>query len=197
MIICNICLAIITLLIIGLALTRQLTVTKANATITSAVDSLPLINDRIVSVCVEWEEESILILFVITSSRVPGDTSEAPTASPCLCNLHQGHCRSAVVNSAMDTLVGPFIAICSSIQQFERYHIFFCAFEPFKQSCIQTAFNNVKDKFLILRWSHFWAPCSFFRLAFLSLCQGIQNRRRFAGYHLDWISFWRDFLWFF
>jgi hypothetical protein len=145
-----------------------------DAITTPAVDSLSLILDRIVSVCVEWEEESILILFVTTSSRVPGDTSEAPASSPCLCNLHQWHGRSAVVDSAVDTLVGPFFAISSPVQQFERNHRFFHA-----------AGNDVKDKFLILSWCHFWAPCSFRMLACLRLNLRICFRSRLDGFYLD------------
>jgi hypothetical protein len=142
---CSISPATITLLTIGLTITPQFTLTKTNAITTMALDSLLLINDRIVSVCVEWEEESILILFVIASSRVPGDTSEAPTASPCLLDLHQRHGCPAVVDSAVDTLVGPFFAISAPVKQLEGYHRF-----------LHSTGNNVKDKFSIVIWSYLW-----------------------------------------
>jgi hypothetical protein len=50
---CNICLATITLLIIGLTIGHQFISTKQNAIITIAADSLRFINYRIVSIFVE------------------------------------------------------------------------------------------------------------------------------------------------
>ena len=90
------------------------------------------------SVEVEGEQKSILVLFVI-SSRFPGDTSEAPTASPCLLDLHKHYGRPALVNSTVDTLMSPFVAIGSPVEQFERNHRFFHA-----------ARNYLKDKILVL-----------------------------------------------
>jgi hypothetical protein len=146
-------------------------------------------NDRIVSVKVEWEEESILILFVITSSRVPGDTSEAPTPSPCLLYLHQRHGRSAVVNSTVDTRISPFVAIGSPIQQFERYHRFLSGFGPWQKtgSFTHATGNDIKDKFLILSWCHFWAPFSYLRLAWLRLNLRICYISR-HGLLIDWLN---------
>jgi len=125
-----------------------------------------------VSVKVEGEQESILILFVI-SSRFPGDTSEASTASPCLLDFHQHHGWHVLVNSLVDTLLSPFVAIGSPVEQFERNHRFFHA-----------ARNYVKDKFLVLSWCHFWAPWSFWKLAWLLLNVRIRYRGRIARYCL-------------
>jgi hypothetical protein len=144
----NICPATMTLFIIGFIICLQFIATKPNASVTSAADSNSFIFYRIVSLRVEREQESMLILFVaakkcfekaLITSRVPGDTSKASTPSLCLFDLHQHDGRPTVVNSPVDIPVSPFIAIGSPVKQFERSHRFF-----------HSAGNDVKDKSLVM-----------------------------------------------